>query len=567
MIIKLPAAYDIASSYQRVADWGKVNPKPLLVIHKATEGNFYQDPYLNIDFVGMAANGIKRGAYHFFRKANNATTQAQYFCNYARGTLTAKDYIVLDMEEGGETIAQIFAWLDEVERQFTNQILIYSRKNLIDPLAAQCNTAQLTRLRSYKLWLAGYPDNPDLYASIPADYIPAGFTAWMWQYSKGIVTGILTPKGIQGGVDLDWLAPEFIARLGGSVSTIQDGYQELTRYGSAMYLWRGTPKQVQVTDNKGYLIRPSTFAGTMANVITNGDGWDKLVTSEHLPLSLAKSNGKWIQNTQFDFRPFINFQTTGKAVISSNDITDAYNLVSGTRTLIKAGYITPALSGTEAQFTARHPRTAIGITQDNKIVSLVVDGRSAISQGVTLLELANVMQEAGAWYALELDGGDSSVMIRNGFKVSKNGDLINGVRVERATVNSILIYETEQTTMRYTATAINNDTRIRIFHNTLSTSTVLGSYPAGTVFEGDVVWTATAGDIAAGQVVGDKWLQTTKPLAGWVPVIHAGKPACNLTENEPPPAGAPASIDMQLAAGSVVTVKDAAGNILWKGTA
>jgi len=122
-------------------------------------------------------------------------------------------------------------------------------------------------------------------------------------------------------------------------------------------------------------------------------------------------------------------------------------------------------------------------------------------------------------------------------------------------------------TMRYTATAINNDTRIRNFHNTLSTSTVLGSYPAGTVFEGDVIWTATAGNIVTGQVVGDKWLLTTKPLAGWVPVIHAGKPACNLTENVPPPAGAPASIDMQLAAGSVVTVKDAAGNVLWKGTA
>ena len=36
---------------------------------------------------------------------------------------------------------------------------------------------------------------------------------------------------------------------------------------------------------------------------------------------------------------------------------------------------------------------------------------------------------------------------------------------------------------------------------------------------------------------------------------------------EPPPAGKPASIDMVLTSGSVVTVKDASGNTLWTGTA
>jgi len=35
----------------------------------------------------------------------------------------------------------------------------------------------------------------------------------------------------------------------------------------------------------------------------------------------------------------------------------------------------------------------------------------------------------------------------------------------------------------------------------------------------------------------------------------------------PPPANKPASIDMTLAAGSVVTIKDANGVVLWTGTA
>ena len=212
MIIKQPACYDVAGSYQKIADWGKVNPRPLFVVCKATEGNFYRDAYFKINFAGLAVNGIKRGAYHFFRKAINSTTQANYFCDYVRDTLRPDDYIILDMEEGGETIAQIFAWFDGIEAQYLNEIILYSNEDKINALATQCTPEQLVRLRSYKAWIAGYPANPDLYASIPAGYIPAGFTVWMWQYSSSA-----HPDGIVAtSVDVNWLAPEFIAKLEGA---------------------------------------------------------------------------------------------------------------------------------------------------------------------------------------------------------------------------------------------------------------------------------------------------------------------------------------------------------------
>jgi len=117
-------------------------------------------------------------------------------------------------------------------------------------------------------------------------------------------------------------------------------------------------------------------------------------------------------------------------------------------------------------------------------------------------------------------------------------------------------------TMQYKATAINNDTRVRTFHNTLSTSRPLGYYSAGTVFEGDVIWTATAADMVAGQMVGDKWLQTVSPIAGWVPIIHGGKPTCNLVEVVPPPVGTIAKLEILPAAGTVIRELDAAGNVL-----
>jgi hypothetical protein len=58
----------------------------------------------------------------------------------------------------------------------------------------------------------------------------------------------------------------------------------------------------------------------------------------------------------------------------------------------------------------RHPRTAVGITRDGRsLLLLVVDGRQpGWSAGATLVELADLMRDLGAWTALALDGGGSS---------------------------------------------------------------------------------------------------------------------------------------------------------------
>jgi len=57
-----------------------------------------------------------------------------------------------------------------------------------------------------------------------------------------------------------------------------------------------------------------------------------------------------------------------------------------------------------------NPRTAIGMISANHYVFVVVDGRSSDSRGMTLDELASVMQGLGATEAYNLDGGGSSTM-------------------------------------------------------------------------------------------------------------------------------------------------------------
>ena len=211
MNIKSPACYDV-SNWQGSINWANVSPHPLLVICKATEGNFYSDPTFKNNMASLLANGIRRGVYHFHRKANSPLQQANYFLNFVRGTLSPADLIVLDVEEGGETAAQLIAWLDLVEAEYPdNLIMIYSRKNILDPIVM--TATQAARLRTYPTWLAGYLTSPDLYSAIPAGYVadPVKFGApWLWQYaSNGIVAGI---NG--NTVDLNWIAPVYAAILG-----------------------------------------------------------------------------------------------------------------------------------------------------------------------------------------------------------------------------------------------------------------------------------------------------------------------------------------------------------------
>jgi predicted phosphodiesterase len=59
-----------------------------------------------------------------------------------------------------------------------------------------------------------------------------------------------------------------------------------------------------------------------------------------------------------------------------------------------------------------HPRTAAGITADSKeMILAAVDGRQAHSRGMTLLELAQLMESLGAHDALNLDGGGSTTFL------------------------------------------------------------------------------------------------------------------------------------------------------------
>ncbi|MDO5981395.1 phosphodiester glycosidase family protein [Flavivirga spongiicola] len=86
----------------------------------------------------------------------------------------------------------------------------------------------------------------------------------------------------------------------------------------------------------------------------------------------------------------------------------------------------------------RHPRTAIGITQDNKIFVVVVYGRQPkITAGASVTEMAKLMKALGCQEAFNLDGGGSSMMIVNNKKTGKSSDLEG----ERAVGDALIFTE------------------------------------------------------------------------------------------------------------------------------
>ena len=101
--------------------------------------------------------------------------------------------------------------------------------------------------------------------------------------------------------------------------------------------------------------------------------------------------------------------------------------VGGGPVLVQHGKI-EITNNEEIKFTGnaiddKHPRTAMGYTNDNKLIILVIQGRSpGIAEGATLVQEAQILKDLGCREALNLDGGGSSCMLVNGKETIKPSD-------------------------------------------------------------------------------------------------------------------------------------------------
>ncbi len=183
------------SHYQGDVNWKDVKQDSVLFGYaKATQGGYYSDPKFQENWRNMSANGIYKGAYHFFMYEDDAVTQAQHFLSTIKNTKSELPP-VLDLESAGidgkvdVTTYQknVMTWLNIVEKEVGTKPIIYTNTAFGNTYLNQPEFAV------YNLWLAEYvQDNP----TPPDTWKTKGWTIWQ-RSEQGVI------HGIDGNVDHD----------------------------------------------------------------------------------------------------------------------------------------------------------------------------------------------------------------------------------------------------------------------------------------------------------------------------------------------------------------------------
>ena len=131
------------------------------------------------------------------------------------------------------------------------------------------------------------------------------------------------------------------------------------------------------------------------------------------PLGLTASKGKlYTEGVPKELGTEPTLYISRRNDLSFNRRPDSiYHAISGDRMLVEQGEIVPELDD-----KILHPRTAVGINKNGRLLILVVvDGRQPFySDGATYAGLAKLLKKQGAFFAMVLDGGGSSTMVIEG---------------------------------------------------------------------------------------------------------------------------------------------------------
>lgn len=88
-------------------------------------------------------------------------------------------------------------------------------------------------------------------------------------------------------------------------------------------------------------------------------------------------------------------------------------------------------------FHKRHPRTFVAILPQNRFLFAVIDGRTAESEGLTIVETARLARHLGASAALNLDGGGSSTFWTRKTGLANQPTDVTG---ERPVADGVFVY-------------------------------------------------------------------------------------------------------------------------------
>jgi exopolysaccharide biosynthesis protein len=163
-----------------------------------------------------------------------------------------------------------------------------------------------------------------------------------------------------------------------------------------------------------------------ADVVWTYTGYDsswgtKYVSAHQWPLLPSNLTQSHVDGIPLNFSTRFDSILTKPAAPFKNGRSSIWKVqtaIGGGPVLVQQGKLV-ITNEEENMFTGKaindkHPRTAMGYTNDYKLVILVIQGRSESSGGATLIQEAQILRDLGCVEALNLDGGGSSCLLVNG---------------------------------------------------------------------------------------------------------------------------------------------------------
>jgi GH25 family lysozyme M1 (1,4-beta-N-acetylmuramidase) len=203
-VAQWPQGIDVSSNNHpggAAIDWSQVAGAGYRFAYvKATEGNYYHNPYAGADVAASQGAGLWTGAYHFANPSvSDGPTQADYFADSLPppGRLSVLPMVDLEFDPYDPdpcyflTPSQMVTWIGAFQAEFVKRtglpLVIYTAADWWN----QC-TGGSAAFAYDPLWIASY--------GAPEPTLPNGWVTWaLWQYTS---TGSV--PGITGNVDLDY---------------------------------------------------------------------------------------------------------------------------------------------------------------------------------------------------------------------------------------------------------------------------------------------------------------------------------------------------------------------------
>lgn len=181
------------------------------------------------------------------------------------------------------------------------------------------------------------------------------------------------------------------------------------------------PATLCTLETKAHGLKPGE--ALKAKVIAVTDEKDAVpMPAKGMVLTATGAGSDWLKAHAISGKTIV---IKGDIVEDGNDWTSVREAVAGGPVLLHNGdedIEIPREKMSQSFSTTRHPRSAIGVTKDGTVLIVAVDGRQALSRGMSLPELARTLKDLGAINAVNLDGGGSTCLSVRGIVINCPSD-------------------------------------------------------------------------------------------------------------------------------------------------